>query len=366
MKRKMVRTKKSEDSDLLTEDSGWTSNEEKPAKKPSPKRHTKVMKKSPSRKNESNLKTLDDDTRYPRSVYLFLLFLMSSSIPVMIIMHQICSTGDSFVCTTFRTMLRSVAPGVECVGKRQGSHSPTLKPASGSHSTSEPPEEVEARLSTLSWMKKTIPNARVFSSEEIKYQEGKPFLLVIVGHVFDVTTGSEYYKPGSGYFGFIGQDGSRAFVTGEFNEKGLVDNINDLSNSDYLGLANWIKFYFEKYKFVGYHAGRFFDQEGKQTDYFKKFHNSVVQAELAADVANDILKIFPPCNISWSQNAGSRVWCTKQSGGIKRDWTGYPRQFFETNKEPRCACVHENMLNDPRIRPYPNCDLKSDSCVPPE
>ena len=40
-------------------------------------------------------------------------------------------------------------------------------------------------------------------------------------------------------------------MTGEFNETGLVDNIDDLSSQDYLGLANWIKFYFEKYKFVG-------------------------------------------------------------------------------------------------------------------
>lgn len=42
-----------------------------------------------------------------------------------------------------------------------------------------------------------------------------PILLTIVGHVFDVTAGKEFYAPGQGYDFFTFRDGSRAFVTGE-------------------------------------------------------------------------------------------------------------------------------------------------------
>ena len=43
-------------------------------------------------------------------------------------------------------------------------------------------------------------------------------------------------------------------------------------------------------------------------------------------IENDVEKqMFPPCNVEWSQAEGSRLWCTKKSGGITRDWVGVPR-----------------------------------------
>jgi len=33
-----------------------------------------------------------------------------------------------------------------------------------------------------------------------------------------------------------GRDGSRAFVSGQFDEAGLIDDVRGLSSSDYLGL----------------------------------------------------------------------------------------------------------------------------------
>lgn len=44
--------------------------------------------------------------------------------------------------------------------------------------------------------------------------------LSICGQVFDVTAGAHHYGSGGGYAFFTGRDGTRAFVTGEFNEKG--------------------------------------------------------------------------------------------------------------------------------------------------
>jgi hypothetical protein len=51
------------------------------------------------------------------------------------------------------------------------------------------------------------------------------------------------------------------------------------------------------------------------------------------------------------------------SGGVDRDWIGYPRKFFETpDKSPRCACIHANYLADPRVKEYEGCSPTSDTC----
>lgn len=48
-----------------------------------------------------------------------------------------------------------------------------------------------------------------------------------------------------------GRDASRAFVTGDYSEAGLVDDVADLSFSEVLTLQNWLSFYEKNYKFVG-------------------------------------------------------------------------------------------------------------------
>ena len=39
---------------------------------------------------------------------------------------------------------------------------------------------------------------------------------------------------------FSAKDGSRAFVTGQFDEAGLTDDLAGLATSDYLGLKEWL------------------------------------------------------------------------------------------------------------------------------
>ncbi len=51
-----------------------------------------------------------------------------------------------------------------------------------------------------------------------------------------MSKGSSYYGPGGGYSFFSGKDGSRAFVTGQFDQEGLVENVDGLAAADYLGL----------------------------------------------------------------------------------------------------------------------------------
>jgi len=84
---------------------------------------------------------------------------------------------------------------------------------------------------------------KIFTKEELMEYDGRiatkgPYL-AIMGEVFDVSKKAETYGPNGGYSFFSGKDGSRAFVTGEFDEAGLIDDIEGLSHQDYLGLQEW-------------------------------------------------------------------------------------------------------------------------------
>ena len=83
-----------------------------------------------------------------------------------------------------------------------------------------------------------LERKRTFTIKELATYDGsdptKGPYLAFMGHVFDVRKGREHYGPGGGYSFFSGKDATRAFVTGEFDEKGLVDDVTGLSQDDYL------------------------------------------------------------------------------------------------------------------------------------
>jgi predicted heme/steroid binding protein len=61
------------------------------------------------------------------------------------------------------------------------------------------------------------PQNKVFTKQQLAGFNGKgggPLYMAILGEVFDVTAKPEFYGEGSTYFHFVGQDGTRAFVTG--------------------------------------------------------------------------------------------------------------------------------------------------------
>lgn len=94
----------------------------------------------------------------------------------------------------------------------------------------------------------------MFSAEELanfKGDDDGPIYLAVMGLVYDVTKGRDFYGPGGGYAFFTGIDGSRAFVTGDFTPEGLIDDVTDLKNEDYLGLLQWSEFYAKDYKIAG-------------------------------------------------------------------------------------------------------------------
>jgi predicted heme/steroid binding protein len=72
---------------------------------------------------------------------------------------------------------------------------------------------------------------RVVTLDELQSKNGKEsneMWLSILGQVYDVSDGKDYYKEGSPYHIFIGRDASASFVTGNFTEAGAQESLLDL------------------------------------------------------------------------------------------------------------------------------------------
>lgn len=115
--------------------------------------------------------------------------------------------------------------------------------------------------------------------------------------------------------------------------------------------------------------GRFYDENGNPTSEYDKIierSEQGKQLKMKEEMKNTV---FPPCNIEWKAETGTRVWCTKQSGGISRDWTGVPRILFEkpNSKVNRCACVRidsdEYQENKAIFGTYQDCLPDATSCI---
>lgn len=48
-----------------------------------------------------------------------------------------------------------------------------------------------------------------------------------------------------------GRDASRAYITGDFSEAGLIDDLQGLDDSSLSSIEDWLSFYREEYKTVG-------------------------------------------------------------------------------------------------------------------
>lgn len=185
---------------------------------------------------------------------------------------------------------------------------------------------------------------KLFSKEEISNYNGEKnspgIFLSILGKVFDVSKGKKHYGPGGSYHGFAGRDASRAFVTGDFSESGLTDDVMGLTPQDLKSIQDWSLFYLKEYSYKGKLVGRYYTSDGKRTDYHKEVENLINLAVEESAAKNADFQRYPPCNVEWSAETGSRVWCSKQSGGIERYWEGVPRKYFKPGSNShRCACI---------------------------
>lgn len=231
--------------------------------------------------------------------------------------------------------------------------------------------------------KQKIRKETLFTGAELKNFDGRPgskgLYLAILGLVFNVKKGKKHYGPGGGYEFFAGCDASRAFVSGDFSEVGLTDDITDLTPADYIGLDDWIKFYQKDYKYIGKLIGRYYDQMGEPTSYYYEVQKWIAQAYQQREDENHEKKMFPPCNSEWTPESGSRIWCTPHSGGVDREWTGVPRKLYTPGQsKPRCACIKANGppsydlqrkthddrgdLDNPNLEEYPGCHPEETYC----
>ena len=91
----------------------------------------------------------------------------------------------------------------------------------------------------------------------------------ILGVVYDVSKGPEYYAPGNGYSIFAGRDGTVPFVTGKFTDEECEKGSDALTDAQLYNVdTEWSEFYAKesKYPFVGFLCCRYYDENGYPTD----------------------------------------------------------------------------------------------------
>lgn len=211
---------------------------------------------------------------------------------------------------------------------------------------------------------------KVFTLHELKkYTNLKDGLyLSILGQVFDVSKGAKHYGPGASYHVFTGRDASLAFITGEFEGKGLTDDISSLSVQQVKALNDWVQFYDKNYIYKGKLNGRYYNEDGSPTKESYNIQQKLIQAKQERAADEQKKRMFPPCNVEWNPTTGTILWCTKKSGGVDRDWIGVPRMYYESpnTKQHRCACVNleSKEYREARgaIKEYEGCPATSVRC----
>ena len=121
----------------------------------------------------------------------------------------------------------------------------------------------------------------------------------------------------------------------------------------------------DDYPFDGVVVGRYYNADGSPTPELLAATAAIDRAKAAQAARKAEEQLLPPCNSRWSSAAGGAVWCTGRSGGVSRDWAGVPRQLFESpgSTQPRCVCVPDDKLDDPRLRLYPSCAVDASECT---
>mmetsp|Transcript_5143 Transcript_5143/g.5989 ORF Transcript_5143/g.5989 Transcript_5143/m.5989 type:complete len:229 (-) Transcript_5143:294-980(-) len=122
--------------------------------------------------------------------------------------------------------------------------------------------------------------ARVISAEELASKTGKddgPIWLSLLGQVYDVTSGRDFYGPDRSYNFFAGKDASPTFFTGEFNDEGLKADMRSFSPKELLSLEGWIKFYVEhdRYNYVALLKGDYYDAKGNPTSLLNEITQKI-------------------------------------------------------------------------------------------
>lgn len=222
--------------------------------------------------------------------------------------------------------------------------------------TSCPGENEQVRLWTPSELAKYDGN----SGESDIY-------IAFLGSVYNVTVSAQHYGPGSEYSAFAGRDATRAFVTGNFTHD-LVDDVTGIEQSMYGHIEAWASFYASSYPSVGRIVGSYFDSRGCGTAELTRVYSVFKKlAEIKEAQKRQAINL-PECNSEWNGDTKKgRVWCSKKSGGVERDWVGVPRIYTdEEDESQRCVCYnvddHKMRLAKIHLRLYPDCPTEATEC----
>lgn len=230
-------------------------------------------------------------------------------------------------------------------------------------STTKAPLKTDAPKQRTCKCKEGDNDIKLWSTKELSKFDGKTsekVYLAFLGIVYDVSMNKQHYGRGGDYNVFAGRDASRAFVTGNFTHD-LTDKLDDLDDTLLGQINTWISFYRTSYPNLGRVEGSFYNFEGCPTDALKLIEKRLEKIEADKQAAAQQQVDLPECNSEFnSDTKKARVWCSKKSGGIERDWAGVPRLH-----EGGCVCV-DNSKHEPDnelYKIYPGCDPKSSECM---
>jgi len=154
----------------------------------------------------------------------------------------------------------------------------------------------------------------VWSVQELEHHTGsdnsKALLLAILGEVYDVGTGEQYYAPGKGYAGAAGFDRSEAFHSGDFATGS--SRISHLDPSSALDVLQWRNFYrtHKSYRFVGFLNELYYDADGRPTAELAAVESLERQGKQQEILEKDLEKRFKSCNTRSGQNRPHiEIWC---------------------------------------------------------
>ena len=205
--------------------------------------------------------------------------------------------------------------------------------------------------------------ARVFSARELATFDGRGgeglIYLSIMGRVFDVTRGAEFYAPGAGYECFAGRDASLAFVTGEF-EGDRTDDVSPLRGKQLAELAEWVNStYHAKYDYLGVlGGGYFFDASGRETPEARDVARAIAREKRLAGLRAADAARYPRCSSRRSQTE-AYVQCRNGKVPRRRRLPG------DDEGEARCACAPPDAADGPGFDAYDGCAGDAPKCFLP-
>lgn len=210
---------------------------------------------------------------------------------------------------------------------------------------------------------KAAPRDHLFTHDELRAHSGESatLYLSILGTVFDVSSGREFYGTGHAYSHFAGRDASKAFVTGS-SEEGWTDDLSGFDDDkQFQGVVGWEEFYIkhEVYSKVGRLAGgAFYDAEGNPKPALAIAHERAALAKRAEVELQLLQGETPRCSSRVAEGSRS-VWCEDE--GL------VPRELVVAGVRERCLCVTlaEYEANDKLVEITPACPKDFQRCTQP-